>query len=153
MGNHLCFRWGDAVFTGDHVMGWASSLVSAPDGDLTDFMSSCAKLKSIAAQTYYPAHGAPVTDPAARLNWLIDHRKARENQILNHLQASHYTPHELTQLIYTSTPASLLLAAERNVFAHLVDLHERGEVTTQNSLSATAIFTKTTPQKSFSETM
>ncbi len=140
IGNHLCFVWGRAVFTGDHVMGWSSSLVSPPDGDVTDFMASCEKLKNVTADIYYPGHGAPVVDPAARLEWLIAHRKTREAQILDALQAQPATAQEVTKEVYTDVSSALLGAAERNVFAHLVDLHERGKVTAKPHLSATARF-------------
>jgi glyoxylase-like metal-dependent hydrolase (beta-lactamase superfamily II) len=144
LGNHLCFGWQDAIFTGDHVMGWASSLVSPPDGDLTDFMLSCEKLQNIGARIYYPAHGAPVLDPAARITWLIAHRKTREAQIMKLLGQMPATPSELTKAIYKDTPVSLLLAAERNVFAHLVDLQQRGKVSVDGPLSAQAIFASRT---------
>lgn len=149
LGNHLCFQWGKAIFTGDHVMGWASSLVSPPDGDLTDFMASCARLADYDAQVYYPAHGAPVYDPRSRLSWLINHRKSREVQILQALEDRALTPAQLTQIIYHDTPQSLLGAAERNVFAHLVDLYGRGKVHAQGSLSAGAVFAKMEPERSF----
>ncbi|MGB8621685.1 MAG: MBL fold metallo-hydrolase, partial [Paracoccaceae bacterium] len=74
MGNHMCFAWGEALFTGDHVMGWASSMVSPPDGDLTAFMTSLERLATRRDRIFYPAHGAPVRDPAARLAELIAHR-------------------------------------------------------------------------------
>ncbi len=140
IGNHLCFRWGDAVFTGDHVMGWASSLVSPPDGDLTDFMLSCEKLRKIQAMTYYPGHGAPVTDPAQRLEWLMTHRKGREAQIRDALIDQAHTAETLTIAIYTDIPTSMHPAAKRNVFAHLVDLHQRGIVAASPHLAFDAVF-------------
>jgi glyoxylase-like metal-dependent hydrolase (beta-lactamase superfamily II) len=140
IGNHLCFVWEDTIFTGDHVMGWASSLVSPPDGDLTDFMLSCERLKTLPTKVFYPGHGAPVTDPASRLDWLIAHRRARETQILETLQASASTPHAITKAVYDNVPAGLLAAAERNVFAHLIDLHQRGKVRATPQLSMTAAF-------------
>jgi len=140
LGNHLCFTWGDRVFTGDHVMGWASSLVSPPDGDLTDFMMSCDKLHGIAARVYYPGHGAPVTDPAGRIEWLIAHRRAREAQIIQALAAGGATATEITRMAYTDVPSSLLPAAARNVLAHLIDLHVRGKVSAEPALTADAKF-------------
>jgi glyoxylase-like metal-dependent hydrolase (beta-lactamase superfamily II) len=141
IGNHLCFVWNDAIFTGDHVMGWASSLVSPPDGDLSDFMASCAKLQSHDARVYYPGHGAPVTQPAARLAWLIAHRKMREAQILATLVNTPATPAMITSSIYENLTAGLAPAAERNVFAHLVDLYKRGKVSAAPQLATGAIFT------------
>ena len=141
IGNHLCFSWQDAIFTGDHVMGWASSLVSPPDGDLGDFMASCTKLQRHDAHIYYPGHGAPVTDPAARMTWLIAHRKTRETQIIAALENAPSTPAKMTQTVYQDLPPGLRKAAERNVFAHLVDLHTRGIVRASPQLGTDATFT------------
>lgn len=124
-GNHLCFVWKDSVFSGDHVMGWASTLVSPPDGDLGDFLNSCRKLQNRKWRIFYPGHGAPVEKPNQRLEWLIDHRLGRESQILKNLQEAPNTPKGLAEAIYTDTPSSLIGAAARNVFAHLLELHSR----------------------------
>lgn len=140
-GNHLCFAWEDTLFCGDLVMGWASSLVSPPDGDLTAFMASCLKLQARDWQVFYAGHGAPITEPTARLEWLITHRKTRESQILARLAEGPASVAALTASIYSDTPKSLLPAAERNVFAHLIDLTERGLVAAKPQLSQAAIFT------------
>ncbi len=142
IGNHLCFQWRDAIFSGDHVMGWASSLISPPDGDLTDFMCSCQRLGQHRAAVFYPGHGGPIKNPAARLSWLIGHRRAREAQILQALEKEGATVKDITRAAYHDTPLALLAAAERNVFAHLVDLHERGFVRARPALSTTAEFRK-----------
>ncbi len=139
-GNHLCFGLGDAVFTGDHVMGWASSLVSPPDGDLGDFMASTARLASRADRIFYPGHGAPVDAPADRLRWLLDHRRGREAEILAHLAAGPRGIKALTRAIYTDIPGALIQAAERNVFAHLIDLHAKGRVAAEPRLAVNAMF-------------
>lgn len=143
MGNHLSFAWGDALFCGDLVMGWASSLVSPPDGDLTDFMASCRRLRAEAWSVFHPGHGLPVTEPAARLDWLLSHRSAREAQIRAALRTGPATPEALAAAIYTDTAPALLPAATRNVFAHLIDLHGRGLVTAEPRLSPDARFSET----------
>lgn len=140
IGNHLCLAWGDACLTADHVMGWATSLVSPPDGDLTDFMASCEKLGARNWRVFYPGHGAPVSDPNARLDWLVAHRRAREVSILKALSAGPATAEDLARAIYSETPAALLGAATRNVLAHLVDLTGRGRVAPQGVLQAEAHF-------------
>ncbi len=140
LGNHIALGWRDACFTADHVMGWASSLVSPPDGDLTDFMASCRRLKARDWRIFYPGHGAPVTQPGARLDWLIDHRLAREAAILQALAPAPSTARALAERIYTDTPAALLHAAERNVFAHLVDLTQRNLTKPGFELSISAHF-------------
>lgn len=140
IGNHISLVWGDACFSGDHVMGWASSLVSPPDGDLTDFMASCRRMAAQEWRVFYPGHGAPVTKPNARLEWLIGHRTAREASILSALTKGPATASALAQAIYADTPAALLPAAERNVLAHLIDLTGRNLIAPQGTLSANARF-------------
>lgn len=140
--NHLCFAMGDAVFTADHVMGWASSLVSPPDGDLTAFMTSCRKLAARADRVYYPGHGDPVTDPKTRIDWLITHRLTREAQILRQLDQRPQDIPSLTEAIYADTPPALLPAARRNVFAHLIDLHSRAMVEAKPRLEEGAKFSR-----------
>ena len=122
-GNHLCFEVGDTVLSGDLVMGWASSLVSPPDGDLTQFMASCIRLRERLPGALLPGHGAPVTEPAARLDWLLAHRRMREAEILAALADGAQTAATLSARIYTDTPPPPFLpAASRNVLAHLIDL-------------------------------
>lgn len=141
-GNHLSFAMGDVLFSGDLVMGWASSLVSPPDGDLTDFMASCQRLAAREWSVFHAGHGAPITEPAARLDWLISHRRAREAQILAALEHAPQTPAALTAAIYTDTPKALLPAAERNVFAHLVDLAGQKRVFAAPQLTSDALFSR-----------
>ena len=140
LGNHICLGWGDACLTADHVMGWASSLVSPPDGDLTDFMASCDRLAARTWRVFYPGHGAPIADPAARLAWLIQHRRAREAAILTALADGPSSATGLAQAIYTDTPAALLPAATRNVLAHLIDLLGKSRVTHGGPLTEDALF-------------
>lgn len=139
-GNHLSLVSGDAVFTGDLVMGWASSLVSPPDGDLTDFMASCRRLRTLRAAVFHPGHGAPVLDPASRVDWLIGHRLTREASIRAELAAGPATAADLTARIYTDTPTLLMRAAERNVLAHLIDLCTRGIAMPDGPMDADARF-------------
>jgi glyoxylase-like metal-dependent hydrolase (beta-lactamase superfamily II) len=139
-GNHIAFGMGDLCFVGDHVMGWASSLVSPPDGDLTDFMESCAKLQARPWRVFHAGHGAPIEEPHARLDWLVKHRLGREAEILSVLQQGADTAAGIAAQIYTETPAALLPAATRNVFAHLVDLSGKNIVLAQGELHADAVF-------------
>ncbi len=140
IGNHISLGWHDACFTADHVMGWASSLVSPPDGDLTDFMASCARLQERKWRTFYPGHGGAIEDPQDRLAWLVAHRQSREADILSALASGPATAHALAALIYTQTPPALLGAATRNVLAHLVDLTGKNQVAPVDTLSVDAEF-------------
>ncbi|QIE44593.1 MBL fold metallo-hydrolase [Pseudohalocynthiibacter aestuariivivens] len=140
-GNHMSFRSDDTIFTGDLVMGWASSLVSPPDGDLTDFMASCHRLRNLGAARLMPGHGAPIEDPHARLSWLIEHRRARETAIVEHLHAGPANARQIADAIYTDTPPGLMPAATRNVLAHLIDLYGKNIVSHKPPLAAGTIFT------------
>jgi glyoxylase-like metal-dependent hydrolase (beta-lactamase superfamily II) len=139
---HLAFALGDTVFTGDLVMGWASTLISPPDGDLGAFMASCARLRTLGAERFLPGHGAVVIHPSDRLDWLIAHRRDREAQILDCLALGPATPAELAARIYHDQPPALRPAAARNVFAHLIDLAERNRVSPDGPMTPTARFTR-----------
>ncbi len=139
-GNHISFAWGDALFCGDHVMGWSSSLVSPPDGDLTDFMASCTRLQRHSWRVFHSGHGAPIDDPAGRLDWLVSHRQMRETEILAALQEGPASAYTLACRIYTELPKHIIGAATRNVFAHLVDLTGKRRVAPRPRLSAEAEF-------------
>jgi len=138
LGNHLCFHWGEALFTGDQVMGWAPSLVSPPDGDLTDFMASLDRLEAEGPTRLYPGHGAPVADGPARIRALRAHRKGREGAILDALANGADTVQTITDAVYTDVPAALLPAAARNVLAHLIDLAARGRVAFDGAITLSA---------------
>jgi glyoxylase-like metal-dependent hydrolase (beta-lactamase superfamily II) len=127
-GNHLSFHWQDVVFSGDLAMGWASTLISPPDGDLGDFMASLTRLEALSPARLMPGHGEPVEDPRARLGWLRDHRLARSAALLAALGAGPARIPALTRRVYTDTPPALRPAAERNVLAHLIDLERQNRV-------------------------
>jgi glyoxylase-like metal-dependent hydrolase (beta-lactamase superfamily II) len=140
MANHLAFAWGDVLFSGDLVMGWATSLVSPPDGDLSAFMTSLARLKRRTWSVFHAGHGAAVEDPNARLAELVTHREGREAAILAALGEGPATAKALARRIYTATPAGLMPAAERNVLAHLIDLTEKSVVRPEGALTPEAAF-------------
>ena len=143
--NHLSFDCdtGDGygvTFTGDHVMGWSTSIVSPPDGDLTQFMESCDKLRSRPARLYLPGHGPEITDPHGRLDWLVNHRRQRETAIMAALRTGSGTAAQLAERVYVDTPANLLPAAARNVLAHLIDLLGKSLVVHDGDLTADSVF-------------
>ncbi len=141
LGDHLCLGWGDLCLTGDHVMGWSTSLVSPPEGDMGAYMSSLARLAREPWRRFYPGHGEGIDDPARRLAELIAHRRNREAQILASLRPAPQTPGMLTKVVYTGTPPHLMAAAERNVLAHLIDLQRRNLVSHGPGPTLTALFT------------
>ena len=127
-GNHLCLDWGADLFSGDHVMGWAPSLVSPPDGDLTDFMASLDRLESLGPRRYLPGHGAPVAEGLARTRALRAHRLGRESAILGAVRDGEATIEAVTARVYADLPAAMWPMAARNVLAHVIDLRGRGLV-------------------------
>ena len=140
MGGHLCFGLGEMLFSGDHVMGWSTSLVSPPDGDMAAYMASLTRLGTGDWALFLPGHGETIADPAARLAQLITHRRAREASILAALRTAPANPDRLAALLYTDAPRSLLPAAARNILAHLIDLHDRNLVITDDAITADATF-------------
>ena len=135
MGNHMCFQYDKILFSGDHVMEWATSMVSPPYGDLTHFMESCRLLQNKDFEIFLPGHGGAVKDTKKRLNFLINHRLEREAQIRSIIKIGSLTAVEITPLIYTEVDKSLLPAATRNVFAHLIDLNGRGVIEFEGLIS------------------
>jgi glyoxylase-like metal-dependent hydrolase (beta-lactamase superfamily II) len=142
LGGHICLALGDQLFSGDHVMGWATSIVSPPEGDMAAYMASLDRLASGAWSRLLPGHGDPVTAPAQRIADLIAHRRMREAQILDALAQGPATPTHLTAQIYHDTPRQLWPAAMRNVLAHLIDLAARNEVSAEPALHPEARFSR-----------
>jgi glyoxylase-like metal-dependent hydrolase (beta-lactamase superfamily II) len=128
--NHLCFALleSDALFTGDHVMGWSTTVVSPPDGDMADYMASLDRLMGRSDRVYYPAHGGPVENPQRFVRGLAGHRKQREGQIIRILGQGPAAIPRLVELMYVGLDARLHGAAGRSVLAHLIDLQARGVV-------------------------
>ena len=128
--NHLSFALAEsgALFTGDHVMGWSTTVVAPPDGDMADYMASLALLHDRADRVYYPAHGPAVTNPRQLVRGMIGHRRQRERQILRLLGTGAHEVPELVPKMYAGIDARLWPAAGQSVKAHLLDLERRGQV-------------------------
>lgn len=126
--NHLCFalEQSGALFTGDHVMGWSTSVVAPPDGDMGAYMSSLDKLLARRDRVYYPAHGDPVDKPQRLVRGIMGHRKQREGQILRLLDAEVGEIPAMVERMYVGLDPRLTGAAGRSVLAHLIDLQQRG---------------------------
>jgi len=131
--NHLCFALAQerALFTGDHVMGWSTSVVSPPDGDMGEYMRSMQKLLERDDAIYYPAHGEPVDRPQRLVRGMMGHRKHREGQILRHITAGPRGAAipAMVEEMYKGVDRKLHPAAARSVLAHLLDLEQRGLAT------------------------
>jgi glyoxylase-like metal-dependent hydrolase (beta-lactamase superfamily II) len=127
--NHLCFAYGDALMSGDHVMGWSTTVVVPPDGDMAAYMQSLEKLRQRRERVYYPAHGAPVANPDQYVRHLMGHRMQREKQILKLLGEKARSIPQIVSNAYPGLDPRLLAAAGGSVYAHLLDLERRGLVT------------------------
>ncbi len=134
-GNHICLRWGDHLFSGDHVMGWSTSVVAPPDGDMAAYMTSLDKIEAQKASILWPGHGDPVSAPAFRISELRLHRRARAVAILGELRKGTSTARDIARRIYVDTPKSLLGAASYNVFAHLIEMMQLNLAQPQGVLS------------------
>ena len=124
--NHLCLAYNGALFTGDHVMGWSTTVVVPPDGDMGDFMASLNKLRERDDRVFYPAHGAPVTNPQQFLRGLIGHRMQREKQIVRLVGEGKKVIPDIVASAYPGLDPRLIPAAGGSVWAHLMDLERRG---------------------------
>jgi len=128
--NHLCYALEEsgALFTGDHVMGWSTTVVAPPDGDMADYMRSLDKLYAREDGVYYPAHGPAVDRPRQLVRGMIGHRRQRERQILELLGKAPQEAAELVPQMYKGIDQRLWPAAGQSVKAHLIDLERRGLV-------------------------
>ncbi|MEO7365358.1 MAG: MBL fold metallo-hydrolase [Sphingomicrobium sp.] len=128
--NHLCFAHEEsgALFTGDHVMGWSTTVVFPPDGDMAAYMASLAKLQRRDDRIYYPAHGPAIDNPRQLVRGFIGHRMQRERQILSLLKERARNIPEIVGSAYPGLDPRLIVAAGGSVQAHLLDLAARGMV-------------------------
>jgi glyoxylase-like metal-dependent hydrolase (beta-lactamase superfamily II) len=128
--NHLAFALPEvkALFSGDHVMGWSTSVVSPPDGDMTDYMASLEKLMGRDDRVFYPGHGLEIERPQRFVRGLLGHRRQREGQILRLLEEAPRTIPAMVEKMYAGIDPRLFPAAGRSVLAHLIDLQRRDKV-------------------------
>ena len=126
--NHLCYALEEsgALFTGDHVMGWSTSVVVPPDGDMAAYMASLAKLHERDDRIYYPAHGPAVEKPKQLVRGMIGHRKQRERQIVKLLGEGPHAVMELVPRMYKGVDERLWPAAAQSVLGHLIELERQG---------------------------
>ena len=128
--NHLCFALDGSgiLFTGDHVMGWSTTVIAPPDGDMTAYMKSLDLLLARDDSIYFPAHGPAVEKPKAHVRALIVHRRMRERQIVKLLGEGEGRIPVMVENMYVGTDPRLYPAAGRSVLAHLIDMEARGMV-------------------------
>lgn len=130
MANHMCYALVEekALFTGDHVMGWSTSVIAPPDGNMNDYMQSLDLLLSRDDNIYWPTHGTSIDDPKAFVRAYIEHRRGREAQIIARLKAGDSDIRQMVETIYADVDKRLHPAAALSVFAHIQDLLTRGEI-------------------------
>jgi len=126
--NHICYalRQEKALFSGDHVMGWSTTVVAPPDGDMAQYLNSLKKLLARDDAIYWPTHGGPIRDPKTFVKAYLDHRYEREAQILACLSDGLATIPEMVARIYVGLDPSLRAAAGLSVFAHLLQMTKDG---------------------------
>ncbi len=132
--NHLCFAVDGVLLTGDHVMGWSTTVVVPPDGDMAAYMQSLDKLRDREDRIYYPAHGPAVTNPKQYVRHLLGHRMQREKQILRLVGERPRPIPDIVANAYPGLDPRLVVAAGGSVLAHLVDLERRGLVEQRQDL-------------------
>ncbi|WP_206419991.1 MBL fold metallo-hydrolase [Minwuia thermotolerans] len=140
--NHICFglREEKALFTGDHIMGWSTTIVSPPDGDMTDYFASLDKLLARDDVRYYPTHGVPIDNVHDFVRAYRAHRQLREQQILEVLADGPKTIPEMVAVMYADVDRSLHRAAARSVFAHLLHMTGDGRVKADGEPTANAAY-------------
>jgi len=134
--NHVCYalREEKALFSGDHVMGWSTSVIAPPDGDMGQYIASLEKLRTRDETLFYPTHGSPIPDSKAWVGQLIAHRRQRDQQILEALRTGACDIAQLVRRLYPDIAPGLRAAAAQQVNAHLLHLAEKSAVTRDGAL-------------------
>lgn len=133
--NHLAFALPEenGLFSGDHVMGWSTTIVAPPDGSMSDYMASLEKLRGRDDAIYWPGHGAPIPEPQRLVRGLLVHRRQRENAIMARINDGDETVDQIVPRLYEGLAAELVGAAGLSVFAHLEDLVNQGRIVTDGA--------------------
>jgi glyoxylase-like metal-dependent hydrolase (beta-lactamase superfamily II) len=134
------FKENNVLFAGDHVMGWATSIVAPPDGAMSDYMASLQKLTKRSEAVYFPGHGPAIGDATRFVNYYILHRKAREASILHRLAKGETDIPSIVRAIYIGIDPRLTGAAGLSVLAHMEDLVTRGLVETDGAPAIDGVY-------------
>lgn len=140
MSNHHCFALEEesGFFSGDHVMGWNTTIVSPPDGNMRDYLASLRRCIDRADRVYLPGHGPPVENPRPFVRAYLTHRLMREEEILRCLGDGADTVPEMVKRMYAHLPAKMHGAAARSVFAHVEHMVETGRIATDGPVTPDA---------------
>lgn len=137
MSNHVCYalKEENALFSGDHIMGWSTTVISPPDGNMRQYFASLDKIKARGFSTLWPTHGPPVTDVAPFIDAYAKHRRAREHSIVERLKAGDTLIPEMVKVIYKDVDKRLHAPAAHSVLAHVIQLVEEGRVIADGPLT------------------
>ena len=137
MSNHICYalKEENALFSGDHIMGWSTTVISPPDGNMADYYRSLAKIRTRNFETLWPTHGPPVKDVNAFIDAYLAHRRAREEAIVARLTAGDTLIPEMVKVIYKDVDVRLHAPAAHSVLAHMIHLVETGRATADGPFS------------------
>ncbi len=140
--NHLCFALPESgvLFSGDHVMGWSTSVIAPPDGDMSAYMSSLDKLLRRRDRVYWPTHGPAITEPEPHVRAFVAHRREREAGVVACLAAGPQRIEQIVERLYVGLAPGLSRAAARSVHAHLLDLVARGIVASDGAPTIDAVY-------------
>ncbi len=132
--NHMCYglREENTLFSGDHIMGWSTSVVSPPDGHMGDYLDSLARIKSRHFDKIWPTHGPCIEKVDEFVQAYIDHRLARETQIMAALKSGLRDIMDIVERLYTDIDKRLYPAAAHSVLSHLIHMRETGRVTSKD---------------------
>lgn len=133
--NHTCFALAEenALFSGDHIMGWSTTVITPPDGDMGDYFDSLERIGARGFSTLWPTHGPPVTEPAPFLAAYAAHRRQREAQVLEAVRSGLDRIGDMVPVLYADVDPRLHPAASRSVLAHLIELVRRGVLVTDGA--------------------
>ncbi|MFT3725460.1 MAG: MBL fold metallo-hydrolase [Hyphomonadaceae bacterium] len=137
MSNHVCFalKEENALFSGDHIMGWSTTVISPPDGNMRQYFASLDKIRARGFSTLWPTHGPPVSDVAPFIDAYAAHRRAREAAIVERMKAGDTLIPEMVKVIYKDVDKRLHVPAAHSVLAHVVQLVEEGRVVADGPLT------------------
>ncbi len=135
--NHICFalKEENALFSGDHIMGWSTTVITPPDGDMTDYMDSLERVKARGFDVLWPTHGPPILEVTPFIEAYAAHRRAREAQVLGAVGQGFERIVDMVPTLYADVDPRLHPAAARSVLGHMIDLVRRGKVTTDGEPS------------------
>ena len=142
LSNHICFglREEKALFTGDHVMGWSTTLISPPDGSMQDYYNSLNMMMTRDDKIYYPTHGLPIENPLSFIKNTLEHRLSRDQEIMHALEGQRYSIKDLIGIVYPNLNKNLHDAARRTILAHLIRLVALGELESDGQPSESSIY-------------